>query len=87
MHWSEEESTVYIGFDQGRLVRIKVEENPMHYSELPQLPVHTLRITGLLANPASGTFMTVSDDAVLKVSEAESGSVVSEIQPTQGALK
>ena len=30
--WDEENSTLYIGFDHGKLVRIKVQENPMQWN-------------------------------------------------------
>ena len=87
MHWEDSTRTLYIGFDTGRVVRIQVGENPMHHTELAELGVHTLRVTGLHSNPETGTFSSVSDDGTFKVTENSSGSVVAEQKPSQGALK
>ena len=77
MYWDDEEHILYIGFDQGRVVRINVSvENPMQYSEMTELGTHTLRITGITADRETGTFTSVSDDGTLKVTENTSGSVV-----------
>ena len=88
MHWDDEDRTLYIGFDQGKVVRLKLEENNiMQYAELPELGIHTLRITGITSDPETGTFTTVSDDGQMKVTENSSGSVVAQIQPCAGGLK
>jgi hypothetical protein len=87
MYWDAEDNILYIGFDQGKIVRLKIEDNPMQYTELSELGVHTLRVTGIKANKEAGTFTTVSDDAQLKVTENSSGSVVFEHQPSANALK
>ena len=80
MHWDDEENILYIGFDQGRVVRLQInEENPMQYTEMDELGVHTLRITGLTSNRETGTFSSVSDDGTFKVTENTSGSVVAEV--------
>lgn len=78
MHWQDEADMLYIGFDQGKVVRLKLKENVMQYTELPELGVHTLRITGMTSNRESDTFTTVSDDAFIKVTENTSGSVVAQ---------
>ena len=78
MHWDAEDNVLYIGFDQGKVVRLRIEDNPMQYTELTELGVHTLRVTGIKANKEAGTFTTVSDDAQMKVTENSSGSVVFE---------
>ena len=88
MHWDNEENTLYIGFDQGRVVRLKRnKDNPMQYTELEELGVHSLRITGITSNGENNTFTSVSDDGTLKVTENASGSVVAQAQPSAGALK
>jgi len=76
MYFDEEANIIYIGFDQGKVVRLKLGDNPIHYTEMTELSVHTLRITGIQANKEAGTFTTVSDDAQMKVTEGTSGSVV-----------
>lgn len=51
MYWDDEASLLYIGFDQGRVVRLQINvENPIQYTEMTELGVHTLRITGMTAN-------------------------------------
>lgn len=87
MYFDDEANIVYIGFDQGKVVRLKIGENPVHYTEMTELSTHTLRITGIHANKEAGTFTTVSDDALMKVTEGTSGSVVFHLQPSPNALK
>ena len=77
MYWDDTDNILYIGFDQGRCVRLKItEDNPMAYTEMEELGVHTLRITGISTNRETGSFMSVSDDGTFKVTENTSGSVV-----------
>ena len=78
MHWDETNATLYIGFDQGRVVRLKMGDEGFHYTELPELGVHTLRVTGITSNNDTGSFTSVSDDGTFKVTENDSGSVVAE---------
>lgn len=79
MHWQDEENLLYIGFDQGKVVRLRLKEsNYMQYTEMPELGIHTLRITGMTSNGEADTFTSVSDDATLKVTENTSGSVVAQ---------
>lgn len=59
----------------------------MQYTELDELGVHNLRITGMMSDGETDTFTTVSDDAFLKVIENTSGSVVAQTQPSPGGLK
>ena len=59
----------------------------MNYTELEELGVHSLRITGITSDKDLGTFSSVSDDGSFKVTEKTSGSVVAEELPSQGALK
>lgn len=89
MHWDDNKGILYIGFDQGKCVRLQVSaENPLQYEELEELGVHTLRITGVSSNSETNTFSSVSDDGTFKVTENDSGSVVAECKPSQGpALK
>ena len=47
MYFDEEANIIYIGFDQGKVVRLKLGDNPIHYTEMTELSVHTLRITGI----------------------------------------
>ena len=82
MSWDSKNNILFIGFDQGRLVRIKIDEsNPMQHHELEELGVHTLRITGVLSNAEEGSFTSVSDDGTFKVTES-SGQNLSEIKPS-----
>ena len=88
MHWDDAECLLYIGFDQGRCVRLKVNaDNPMSYQELEELGVHTLRITGISSNSGRDNFFSVSDDGTYKVTEKATGETVCETKPSQGALK
>jgi len=88
LHWDDPSRTLYIGFDTGRVVRLRIsEENPMHYQELTELGVHTLRVNGILANADTGSFTSISDDGTLKVTDNATGSVVTELRPSQGGLK
>lgn len=48
----------------------------MQYTEMTELGIHTLRITGITADRETGTFTSVSDDGTFKVTENTSGSVV-----------
>lgn len=59
----------------------------MQYTEMTELGIHTLRITGITADRETGTFTSVSDDGTFKVTENTSGSVVAQTQPSAGALK
>ena len=83
MCWDDNLCILYIGFDQGRCVRLKVnEDNAMQYEELEELGVHTLRITGIWSNSENGTFFTASDDGTFKVTENESGENVADTKPS-----
>jgi len=75
MYWDDENLTLYIGFDQGRMVRIKLsEENPMQHQELEELGVHTLRITGIYPSEGdAGHFSSVSDDGTFRVTSKSQG--------------
>lgn len=59
----------------------------MQSTDLQELGVHTLRVTGISSNAENDTFLSVSDDGTFKVTENTSGSVVAECKPSQGALK
>ena len=35
LHWADEEDILYIGFDQGKIVRLKIsDKNPMQYNQV-----------------------------------------------------
>ena len=35
LHWSDEDDILYIGFDQGKIIRLKMsDKNPMQYSQV-----------------------------------------------------
>ena len=53
MFWDDREGILYIGFDQGKVVRLRLEENPMNYTEEAETGPHTLRITGISVNGPS----------------------------------
>ena len=82
MHWDDNQRILYIGFDTGRVVRLRIGENPMHYEEMAELGVHTLRVTGISSCSETDSFTSVSDDGSFKVTENTSGSVTAEQSPS-----
>ena len=54
----------------------------MQHRELEELAVHTLRITGIYANPDEGIFFSASDDGTFKTSDIEDGESLDEQRPS-----
>ena len=73
MSFDESSGVLYIGFDQGKLVRLRIDENVMQYTELPEIGPHTLRLNGISINTEANSFMSVSDDGSFKTTDNESG--------------
>mmetsp|Transcript_41034 Transcript_41034/g.53796 ORF Transcript_41034/g.53796 Transcript_41034/m.53796 type:complete len:168 (+) Transcript_41034:62-565(+) len=59
----------------------------MQHRELPELGIHTLRITGISSLGEDNTFYTVSDDGTFKLTDNKTGMPLAEVRPSQGALK
>ena len=76
MAWDDNEGILYIGFDQGKVVRLRIDSNPINYTELDETGPHTLRITGINVNSEGSLYTTVSDDGTMKVIDHSSGEVV-----------
>lgn len=76
LFWSPLEDTLYIGFDDGKIQRLKITDNGMSTEvsilrlfnlsvQLPEICGQTLRITGLLALPEVNRLLSVSDSGKL----------------------
>jgi FlaG/FlaF family flagellin (archaellin) len=83
LYWSDKEMTLYVGFDQGRVVRLKVDESCTTYTELAELGPHTLRVMGIWVNNATGNLYSISDAGTFKITEKNTGTTVADIKPTE----
>ena len=64
------------------MVRLKVNNDKgQSYTEMPELGVHSLRVMGIDVQPSTGTFISISDAGTMKVTEANSGQNVADINP------
>lgn len=78
LHWSESEETLFIGFDDGKVSRLKITDST--YTELGETALHRERVTGMMV--IQNKLHSVSDLGDMKVSHTMTGEVHNEIWPS-----
>lgn len=80
LHWSDSDDTLYIGFDDGSVQRLKIS-NIGSATELPEFRNQSDRITGMVALPEANKLIAVSDIGSLIVSELTSSEEIQTLYP------
>lgn len=78
LFWSEQDSILYVGFDDGKITQLRVTDNA--FEEVSEVELHKNRVTGMLVN--EGRMHSICDSGRLRVSNAKTGEELDEILPS-----